>query len=165
LGLTTRSKRIGSWTKPKELGPERGSIRLGLGSCVRTQFWWVRRQDPLLIGLERGSIRLGLGSCVRTQFWWVRHQDPLLVGPTSGPTALGSHVWTQPSWILLLDPSLLGPALELNAPRPGLMDHVSGSMSNLCCFWIQGWCLCGEIHSNWLIIIETILTIIKIITL
>jgi len=74
--------------RSKWAGLQTRSGRLGLESCVRTQCYWVRRQDPLLMSFALGSI--SLGSCIKTQVFWVLRRDPILLCPLLGPKVLES---------------------------------------------------------------------------
>ena len=61
------------------------------GSCVKTQFTWILRQDPMVMGPALGPN--GNGSCV-------------LLDPASRPKSNGSCVRTQGQWVVCQAQSL-----------------------------------------------------------
>jgi hypothetical protein len=90
MGLASGLNSLGSHVRPKG---NRSYIRTQFSH--RTQFFWVRRQDPILMGhasgcnsLESSERPKANGSIVRAQENWVLRQDPILLGPASGPKVL-----------------------------------------------------------------------------
>jgi hypothetical protein len=67
MGPTSRSNSLGSRVGPK-----------GNGSCVRTKFSWIQRQNPIVFDPASGLNCLRSG--IKTQFYWVFLQDPRFLG-------------------------------------------------------------------------------------
>jgi len=88
LGLT-RTHGWKPWRDPRLMGPTSGPS--SLGSCVRTQYYWVLQHDSVLLGSVLGP--KANGSCVRTRTQthppWVQPQtqtQPSWVQPRTPPT-------------------------------------------------------------------------------
>uniref|UniRef100_A0A2K2AUR7 Uncharacterized protein n=1 Tax=Populus trichocarpa TaxID=3694 RepID=A0A2K2AUR7_POPTR len=80
LGPTARPKANGSWAEPRELGPDGGPNSLALGLAAR----------PNLFRSACGPN--ANESVVRTQFFWVLSQDPILFCPAATPRSNGSCI-------------------------------------------------------------------------